>query len=124
MVNYATDDGERGGLDLLRLEETLPDDMEKTINVSEGQLMSDQLAYFRLRYLDEETNEWRESWDSTDIELLDRLPQAVEVSVQLFEHDSAGEMVEGEEPPTKNRSPKAHKPRPKPCRATLVSSMP
>ena len=71
--------------------------MQKEINVDDGQIVAEQLSYFRLRFQDAEEDEWRESWDSTDISQLDRLPLSVEISVQLYEKDRAGELQKGKE---------------------------
>ena len=85
MVSYGLQPGEGEGLDLLRVEEPLPRGLEKRISLEDGQVVVEQVASFRLRYQNEDTGEWVERWDSTDIALLDQLPEAVEISVQLYE---------------------------------------
>ncbi len=97
MVTYAVVEHEADVIDLFRKEEPIPEGMDKTINVDEGQLMADDLGYFRLRYLHDESGEWVDRWDSADLELADRLPLQVEVQIQLMGIDEGGELVEGRE---------------------------
>lgn len=48
--------------------------------------MITNIKRFNLRYLDGETNEWTEEWDSTGVDQPNRLPRAVEVLV-VVEHE-------------------------------------
>jgi type II secretion system protein J len=117
-VSYSVETNADDALELVRREDALPEGMSKEIPATEGQPVLTDLASFSLRYLPDETAgleatelrwqssyepaeesdlEWRESWDSTDIAFLDRLPEAVEVSVRLWEQDESGETVEGDE---------------------------
>ena len=95
MVSYGVEPRANEGLDLLRQEEPLPEGMEKRILLDQAQVVMEQMASFRLRYQDEETGEWVELWDSTDISLLDRLPEAVEVTVQLYQTNENEELEPG-----------------------------
>lgn len=97
MVSYGLEPRPDEGVDLLRQEEPLPDRLEKRISIADGQVVMEQLAFFRLRYKDDETEEWTEWWDSTALELLDRLPEAVEMSVQLYELNEEEELEAGRE---------------------------
>jgi len=97
MVTYGFEPRADEGVDMLRQEEPLPDSMDKQISAIDGQLVMDQLAHFRLRYQDDESGEWVRRWDSTDIALLDRLPSAVEVSVQLYQQGEGEELESGPE---------------------------
>ncbi len=97
MVSYEirTAEGER--LDLYRFEEPLPDQMEKAIDPGEGVPVAEDLYSFKLRFRDEEDGSWLDSWDSTDLALLDRMPGAVEITVQLMEEIQDSEFEPGDE---------------------------
>jgi type II secretion system protein J len=97
MVSYEvrTAQGER--LDLVRFEEPLPDQMEKQIDPGEGASVVEDLHSFRLRFRDELDGGWLDAWDSTDLALLDRMPGAVEITVQLMERTPDGELEPGNE---------------------------
>jgi type II secretion system protein J len=97
MVSYEVRTAEGERLDLFRFEEPLPDQMEKEIDPAEGSPVVEDLHTFRLRFRDEEDGGWRDAWDSTDVELLDRMPGAIEVAVQLMEQTSDGELEPGKE---------------------------
>lgn len=53
------------------------------------------LAYnvraFNVRYLDPQTNEWRDEWDSRDTDTLYRIPRAVEIGLVLIAPDPEDE---------------------------------
>ncbi len=87
MVSYAVEPDGGEGFNLLRQEDPLPDGLDTAIRVDQGQVIAEELAGFTLRYLNEETGEWEERWDSTDIARLDRLPLAVEVQVELLQEE-------------------------------------
>jgi hypothetical protein len=95
MVSYGVAPRADQGLDLLRQEDPLPEGMETQIRMDDAQVVAEQLAFFGLRYLNDETQEWEVRWDSTDIARLDRLPEAVEISVKLLEIDPDGQLVPG-----------------------------
>ena len=97
MVSYGVEPSADEGFDLLRQEEPLPDGLEKRILLDDAQVVIEQMASFRLRYQDGETGEWVERWDSTDLSLLDQLPQAVEVTVQLYQTNEDEELEPGQE---------------------------
>ncbi len=97
MVSYGVEPSADEGFDLLRQEEPLPDGLEKRIFLDEAQVVIEQMASFQLRYQDGETGEWVERWDSTDLSLLDQLPQAVEVTVQLYQTNEDEELEPGQE---------------------------
>jgi hypothetical protein len=85
LVTYAVHTADDGGLDLLREENLLPEQMQKEPVIEEGRVALDHVASFRLDYLDDDSGELIEYWDSTQVELLDRLPLAVEVTLILEE---------------------------------------
>jgi type II secretory pathway component PulJ len=95
MVSYSVEPRADQGVDLLRQEDPLPEGMETQIRMDDAQVVAEQLALFGLRYLDDETGEWEERWDSTDIARLDRLPEAVEISVELLQRDATNELLPG-----------------------------
>jgi type II secretion system protein J len=98
MVSYAVGDAEEfGRLDLFRVEEALPAGMEKQIRTADGEAVLEDVARFSLRFRNEETGEWRDLWDSTDISVLDQLPRTIEVALQLNEIGADGEIVPGQE---------------------------
>ncbi len=97
MVSYGVEPGEDEGLDLLRQEEPLPDGLQKRILLDDAQVVMEQMASFRLRYQEEGSGEWVERWDSTDLSLLDQLPEAVEVTVQLYQTNQNEELEPGPE---------------------------
>jgi type II secretion system protein J len=99
LVTYAAEeDPEQGELALYRQEEQLPEGLEKELGVArEGQAVVHDMSRFSLRYLDEQTGEWVDAWDSSEESRLDRLPRSVEITVQLLLKDEAGELSPGEE---------------------------
>ncbi|MFQ5515641.1 MAG: type II secretion system protein J [Myxococcota bacterium] len=97
MISYATEPRPGEGFNLLRAEEPLPDGLDTRIRVDEGQVVAEQLALFSLRFRDEDTGDWRDYWNSTDIARLDLLPASVEVRVRMLEQDASGEPVAGAE---------------------------
>jgi hypothetical protein len=97
MVTYVTEEAPDRGMELLRQEEALPDSLQKEPVVQEGLLAMHGVASFRLRFLEEESESWRDDWDSTDIALLDQLPAAVEVAVRLLQTDESGRKRPGSE---------------------------
>ena len=48
----------------------------------------ERVTRFNLRYLDNETNEWREDWDTSGAETPNRIPRAVELVIQIEVPDS------------------------------------
>lgn len=82
-------------LDLFRFEERLPPNLQKQIQVADGASVLEDVYAFRLRFGDPDG--WLDSWDSTAIATLDRLPESVEVGIQLYEEDDVGEWAPGPE---------------------------
>jgi general secretion pathway protein J len=98
MVSYAVLPSEGlEGLSLMRQEQELPDGMEKAIEISAGELVFEDIAKLQVRYLNEQTGEWVDTWDSTDIATLDSLPLEVEVTVALYERDEVGDLFAGDD---------------------------
>jgi type II secretion system protein J len=98
MVSYAVlPSADLEGLSLMRQEEELPSGMQKTIELSAGELVLDDIGKLQVRYLNEQTGEWGDNWDSTDIATLDQLPFEVEVTLALYERDELGERLTGED---------------------------
>jgi hypothetical protein len=63
----------------------LPDSLERELPPSDDPdslLLADDVRYFALRFLDE-TGEWRDRWDSTQLLDSSELPLAVEIEVAL-----------------------------------------
>ena len=98
VVSYGVEpSSEADRFDLFRLEEAVPESLEKDVKVYDGEPVLEDVHRFALRMQDEETGEWRDGWDSTDLAMLDALPSRVEVAVQLYEEDPDGELVPGAE---------------------------
>jgi general secretion pathway protein J len=91
LVSYAARRGleERGAL--YRSEEPLPRELPQP-RAPEGRPALADVEQFQLRYLDPDSGNWVEAWDSTQA---DALPQAVEITLQLAETDASGEPVLG-----------------------------
>ena len=83
-------------VDLFRVEESLPGELELAIPLDGGWPALEDVARFSLRFQNEDLGLWQELWDSS-AEDADRLPVAVEVTVQLFENDTEGQLVPGRE---------------------------
>jgi type II secretion system protein J len=92
-IETAADDAER--LDLIRVEEALPERLQKQIQLFEGQAVLEDVVLFSLRFQDEESGEWHDSWDSTQLETNDALPVSLEVALQLYEEDPDGTRIPG-----------------------------
>lgn len=82
--------------DLFRLEEGLPSKMDKEIRVYDGDPVLEDVAHFSLTFNTGGEGAQRESWDSTDIAMLDEIPHTVEASITLYEIIDQ-ELVEGRE---------------------------
>ena len=97
VVHYALAEAPENGerLDLYRFEERLPPNMQKEIRVDDGSPVLEDVYAFRLRFAADAG--WLDSWDSTAIALLDRLPDSVEVAIQLYEEDELGDWAPGPE---------------------------
>ncbi len=97
VVHYALAEApeEDTRLDLYRFEERLPPNLRKEIRIEDGSPVLEDVHMFRLRFSD--GVDWRDSWDSTAIAQLDRLPGSVEVAIQLYQEDELGEWVPGPE---------------------------
>jgi prepilin-type N-terminal cleavage/methylation domain-containing protein len=93
IVSYGLELGEDGLPMLLRGEEEMTDELEKGIELSEGQIVAEDVAAFSLRYVGE--GGMRDTWDSTAVETDNLLPLDVEVMVQLWQVDAQGELVPG-----------------------------
>jgi len=82
--------------DLFRLEESLPSQMEKEVRVYDGDPVLEDIARFELTFNTAGEGARRESWDSTDVAMLDQIPHSVEALLTLYE-DRDGELEEGRE---------------------------
>ena len=97
LVTYAVgtvDEGEEE-LALYRAERRLPRRLQKEVNLQRAVPILGDVRSLQLRYLSKDG--WRDSWDSTDIAQLDTLPEAVEISVRLYEELPDGSLNEGAE---------------------------
>lgn len=84
-------------MDLLRQESALPGALNKSVAIDDGLTALEDIHRFELRFRDERSGAWLERWDSTDVAMLDALPEAVEVTVSLYEENGAGEIEPGSE---------------------------
>lgn len=84
-----------GHLELLRAEKPLPRQMERDIDLSDAQVVAEDVADFDLRYRGEDVD-WVDRWDSTGVVQLDLIPEAVEISLALWERDRSGAATKGE----------------------------
>jgi hypothetical protein len=96
IVSYVASSSDDGGLELRRDEQPLEGGLQTRVDASSGQLVADGLAGFDLRFQDE-VGSTRESWNSTDLVMLDQLPLSVDIRVRLLEEGRDGEWVEGPE---------------------------
>jgi prepilin-type N-terminal cleavage/methylation domain-containing protein len=94
IVSYGLELGQDGLPVLLRSEEEMTDQLEKGIELSDAQVVADDVAAFSLRYTGE--SGVRDTWDSSSVETDNTLPLDVEVMVQLWQHDAQGQLVPGE----------------------------
>lgn len=97
MVSYGVVSDEDGQLDLRRAEEALPRGESKQIFLADSVAVLEDVGEFRMSYHDADSEKWLENWDSTQIELLDRLPDKVRVSLVVWQQDPNGTLVEGPE---------------------------
>lgn len=95
MVTYAATSNLDFGFSLVRREEARPAALAKAIDVSDGQVVLENVAEFKLDYVIDQTGEEIPAWDSTDVGLRDNLPVSVNASVTLFDVDENGEIVPG-----------------------------
>jgi len=98
MVSYAAVAVDTDQVEIWRSEEALPPGMDKRIEMIDGAPVMDEIWSFRLRFLDDPNggSGWLERWDSTGVERTDRLPAAVELTLELAEHDEVtGELGPG-----------------------------
>jgi prepilin-type N-terminal cleavage/methylation domain-containing protein len=93
IVSYGLELGPDGLPMLLRSEEAMSDQLEKGIELSDAQVVAEDVAAFSLRYMGE--SGVRDTWDSTGVETDNLLPLNVEVMVQLWQHDAQGQLVPG-----------------------------
>jgi len=93
LVSYGLEPGESGLPKLLRSEEELGDTLVKGIELSDAQIVAEDVAAFSLRFMGE--NGMRDDWDSTAVETNNLLPLNVEVMVQLWQRDADGQLVPG-----------------------------
>ncbi len=97
MVTYGVHSNEEGQLGLYRFEERLPRGESKQILLADSVPILDDIEAFSLSFHDSESDHWLEGWDSTQIELLDRVPDKIQVSLGLWQKDANGEPVVGPE---------------------------
>ena len=95
LVGYGLVSSPTLGLDLMRREDALPPTLSLDLPIWDGQVVLEDVLSFGLRYRDDGGGEWRDTWDSTDVALLDQLPLEVEVTLQLEESDPSGEPTPG-----------------------------
>ena len=96
-VSYGVEGAEfEDALHLFRLEEHLSQGLAKEIRLYDAEPVLEDVYRFALRF-ESEQGGWRDDWDSTDVAMLDALPQSVEVLIQLNERDEAGERIPGTE---------------------------
>jgi type II secretion system protein J len=93
IVSYGMELGENGLPTLLRSEEEMTDQLEKRIDLSEAQVVAEDVAAFSLRYVGE--GGVRDEWDSTSVETDNLLPLSVEVMVQLWQTNAQGDLEPG-----------------------------
>src|SRR5262249_21375861 len=84
------------GLALLRQAEPLPPGLAKEIVWTQPEVVADNVALFIARYHSGEA-EATESWDSTGVEQLDKLPDELVVTVSLLEPGPDGQLAAGPE---------------------------
>ncbi len=96
MITYAVAAaGDDDRLALYRSEQRLPRGMQKRIDLKFAVPIMRDLVSMRLRYLDAEG--WSDTWDSTDLSQLDRLPLEIEISLRLYEKQPDGAQLPGPE---------------------------
>ena len=96
MITYAVGAaGDDDRLALYRSEQRLPRGMKKQIDLKFAVPVMHDLVSMRLRYLD--ARGWSDSWDSTDLSQLDKLPLAIEISLRLYEKQPDGAQMPGPE---------------------------
>lgn len=78
---FMSTDPDTGKLDLARRESTVIDKEPTTGGVV--QVLAQDVAEFNLEYLDPQTGDWKDSWDSTQPENFERLPKQVRVELLL-----------------------------------------
>ena len=94
LVSYAVEQESADRLHLVRVAEPVPAQMSKQISILDAPRVAEDLATFKLRYQGEAG--LLDRWDSTEVEQLDQLPLAVEVTIQLWEDGPDGEAVAGD----------------------------
>jgi type II secretion system protein J len=92
MVSYAGGSASDSRFDLFRLEQELPEALPEPLNRPDGTPALREVTQFQIRYLNKESGNWQDAWDSTQS---DELPAAVEVTVQLAEAGSSEPTPEG-----------------------------
>ena len=91
LVTYGVAPSESGlGLALLRQEEPVPAELAKEVEWTHPQVMADEVSNFTLGFSGDAVVA-SGGWDSTGVEQLDALPDAVEVAVSLWEEAPDGE---------------------------------
>ncbi len=98
LVGYGLVSNPALGLDLMRREDALPPSLSLELPIWDGQVVLEDVLSFGLRYRPDGGGEWRDTWDSTDVPLLDQLPLEVEATLRLEESDESGEPVPGRDP--------------------------
>ncbi len=94
MVTYGLQSQESDIYELVRKEDPLPDQMYKDISLQDGQVVAERLAGFKMRF-QSANRDWVDRWDSTGISDFDQLPNAVEITVKLWNKNEYGELTEG-----------------------------
>lgn len=84
-LSYFVARGKTGDtLDLARRESKIID-MEPTTG-GVVQIMAENIALFELSYLDGATGDWKDTWDTTQVENFERLPRQVRVELHIYRH--------------------------------------
>ena len=97
MVSYGVREDEEGRLVLHRFEEPVPRGASKAIQVENGSPVLEDIELFDLAFHDPKSGVWLQSWDSTQIQQLDRVPAEVRATITVWQEDADGNPVLGPE---------------------------
>lgn len=94
-VGYSTKNNEAGFLDLYRRESSRLG--EKVTEGGVEYALIENVKEFAIEYYDSSKTEWVKEWDSTELSVLNRLPQAVKVELKVVGRSEDEEEEEGKE---------------------------
>jgi len=94
IVSYALRTNVDGGSNLYRTEEAFPEKRELDLPPFEDPPAVRDVAKFNVEAVDDESPRRLDSWDSTEAQA-DRLPSAVELTLQLRSRSADGELIAG-----------------------------